>query len=255
VSPGSSAESKETIIPLSLVVTSVGVIILLTTAIIWLAAPLQIPQRLQLAATPIWQLTLTPAPSQAPNPALVLLPETPLVDARRVALPSVAALDEAPRWYDDSLPGQPVRLVIPRLELDAPVQRVDLEQSEYEGQLVSQWLVPFGHVVGWHSDSALLGQVGNTVLNGHHNVYGQVFRDLIQLESGDEVIVYDQERPFYYYVSEQLLLPERGEPLATRLANAAWIGAMADERLTLVTCWPFTDNSHRLVVVARPAAP
>ena len=37
-----------------------------------------------------------------------------------------------------------------------------------------------------------------------------------------------------------------------RLQNARWIAATADERLTLVTCWPNTTNSHRLIIVAEP---
>jgi sortase (surface protein transpeptidase) len=36
------------------------------------------------------------------------------------------------------------------------------------------------------------------------------------------------------------------------MENTAWIGPMDDERITLVTCWPETSNTHRLVVVAEP---
>jgi LPXTG-site transpeptidase (sortase) family protein len=37
-----------------------------------------------------------------------------------------------------------------------------------------------------------------------------------------------------------------------RQANARWIGPFNDERLTLVTCWPYTNNTHRVIVVAKP---
>jgi sortase A len=40
-----------------------------------------------------------------------------------------------------------------------------------------------------------------------------------------------------------------------RLQNAQWIQPTTDERLTLVTCWPYNDNSHRLIIVARPIDP
>ena len=36
------------------------------------------------------------------------------------------------------------------------------------------------------------------------------------------------------------------------MENAAWIMPSEDERLTLVTCWPYTSNTHRLIIVARP---
>jgi sortase A len=45
---------------------------------------------------------------------------------------------------------------------------------------------------------------------------------------------------------------EEGEKSAVRLENASWIAKTSDERLTLVTCWPYDTNTHRLVVVASP---
>ncbi|HID54608.1 MAG TPA: sortase, partial [Anaerolineae bacterium] len=33
---------------------------------------------------------------------------------------------------------------------------------------------------------------------------------------------------------------------------AEWIMPTEDERITLVTCWPYTDNTNRLIVVAQP---
>jgi LPXTG-site transpeptidase (sortase) family protein len=47
-------------------------------------------------------------------------------------------------------------------------------------------------------------------------------------------------------------LREAGESSKTRMENASWIGESNDERLTLVTCWPYESNTHRLIVVARP---
>ena len=31
-----------------------------------------------------------------------------------------------------------------------------------------------------------------------------------------------------------------------------YIGDTPDERLTLITCWPYGINDHRLIVIARP---
>ena len=49
-----------------------------------------------------------------------------------------------------------------------------------------------------------------------------------------------------------MILEERDQSLDVRIENAQWIEQTDDERLTLVTCWPYTDNSHRLIVVAHP---
>ena len=48
------------------------------------------------------------------------------------------------------------------------------------------------------------------------------------------------------------LLREKGVPEEIRGENAKWIEPTEDERLTLVSCWPFVKPDHRVVVVARP---
>lgn len=133
------------------------------------------------------------------------------------------------------------------------MQPVGLMTVTQGGQIYMQWQVPDGDVVGWHEGSATPGQPGNIVLNGHHNINGQVFRDLVKLRPGDAITVYVGDRGYRYLVSERHILAEKGQPLAVRLKNAQWIQPTPDERLTLVTCWPYTSNTHRLIVVARPA--
>jgi len=133
------------------------------------------------------------------------------------------------------------------------VQPVGVVAVTQGGQTTLQWQVPDGYVVGWHESSAVPGQGGNIVLNGHHNISGQVFRYLVNLRPGDVITVYVGEQSYNYIISERHILLEEGQPLAVRLKNAQWIQPTADERLTLVTCWPYTSNTHRLIVVARPA--
>lgn len=38
-----------------------------------------------------------------------------------------------------------------------------------------------------------------------------------------------------------------------QLAQTAFFASTADERLTLLSCYPFTSNTHRVAVVAKPA--
>ena len=47
-------------------------------------------------------------------------------------------------------------------------------------------------------------------------------------------------------------LRRKNQSLEVRRENARWIGPSHDERLTLVTCWPRNDNTHRLILVALP---
>jgi sortase A len=130
---------------------------------------------------------------------------------------------------------------------------VSLAAIQNGEQTYYQWQVPETYEAGWHNTSAPLGQPGNTVLNGHHNIFGEVFGQLVDLEMGAEILVYDKTGPHRYSVADVQILPERDQPLEVRQENASWIQPTEDERLTLVTCWPRTDNTHRLIVVAYPA--
>lgn len=90
------------------------------------------------------------------------------------------------------------------------------------------------------------------VLAGHNNINGEVFRDLVNVEIGDKVIAYAGDKKFEYEITFKTIVKEKGEPLEVRQRNAQWIAPTNDERLTLVTCWPYTSNTHRLIVVAKP---
>ena len=105
---------------------------------------------------------------------------------------------------------------------------------------------------GWHNTSAPLGIPGNTVLNGHHNAFEEIFRDLIEVAEGDLIHLTSGDRIFTYQVGLKLVLNERFKPVDVRLANAQWILPSQDERLTLITCWPYESNTHRVILVAIP---
>jgi sortase A len=150
-------------------------------------------------------------------------------------------------------PNIPDRIVIPAIKLDAPVVMADFNYTDVEGETFGQWMAPSQYGAGWHPNSALLGQVGNTVINGHHNEYGEVFKDIVNLEIGDEIYVYSKEKKFSYVVAnEPMRLLELYQNVETRLNNARWLAKTDDERLTLVTCWPPLSNTYRVIVVARP---
>jgi LPXTG-site transpeptidase (sortase) family protein len=147
----------------------------------------------------------------------------------------------------------PDRIVIPKIELDAPVIPAVEEMVEMDGVEYLQFLAPDEYAAGWHTNSASLGEPGNTVLNGHHNVHGEVFGRLVELNPGDKIYVYSGSNFFEFLVSNVLILKERDVDLSTRLENARWIEPSDDVRLTLVTCWPEYTNTHRLIIVASPA--
>ena len=155
--------------------------------------------------------------------------------------------------HDRALSEPSLSLSIPALGVDAPVIAVSLIAQLGGGRRpYHQWSVPDTYAVGWHESSAPPGQTGNTVLNGHNNIHGAVFGNLVDLTLGEQIILYEADHEYIYQVVHREFLPEQGESLRTRLWNARWIAPSDDQRLTIVTCWPNTSNSHRLVVVAQP---
>ncbi|MFL7893660.1 MAG: sortase [Anaerolineales bacterium] len=149
-------------------------------------------------------------------------------------------------------PGVPVRIVIPSINLDAPVIPAPVDFKTIAGKEYLQWYVPDEYAVGWHTTSAMLGEPGNTVLNGHHNAHGEVFVSLVDINEGDTIWVESDSRRYRYQVTNKMIVPEKYEQLDIRMNNAQWILPSVDERLTLITCWPYETNTHRLIIVARP---
>jgi LPXTG-site transpeptidase (sortase) family protein len=146
----------------------------------------------------------------------------------------------------------PMRLVIPAIGVNAPVVTASLGTTHFDGGMAYQWQAPDFYAAGWHYSSAPLGQSGNTVINGHHNAFGEVFRDLVNLEVGDELFVKSNSGDYRYVVDEIKIFRERYITPEEQRQNARWIDETTDERLTLVTCWPYESNSNRLLIIARP---
>lgn len=149
-------------------------------------------------------------------------------------------------------PAVPDQIEIPAVELSASVITAEHTFTEVEGANFGQWLAPDFEAAGWHPDSALLGEAGNTVINGHHNVHGEVFGSLVNVEEGDLIRVHSRGRVYEYIVTNRLIVPETFMDAATRLDNARWLARSDDVRLTLVTCWPKESYTHRLILVAAP---
>jgi LPXTG-site transpeptidase (sortase) family protein len=153
----------------------------------------------------------------------------------------------------------PVRITIPDLGLDAEVTAVTWEPVLLDGSWQTQWQTADG-AVGHHRNSAKLGEEGNIVLSGHHNTKGEVFRQVSEigqpgspLGQGDSILLYAEDgQVFEYVVVEWHRLREEGATTEERQANARYLEQSDKVTLTLITCWPYEANTHRVVVVAEP---
>ena len=188
----------------------------------------------------------TGSPAAAKVPPAAAIPLTGAGDSPQVAPGSITP---------DFPPAAPDRIRIPAIKLDAPVVLAPRLSVMVNGQAFLQWDAPGYFAAGWQEGSAPPGQPGNTVINGHHNIDGQVFGHLRDLKPGDRIDLSAGTQVFHYEVVQAMKLPERGMPLTKRMENARWIMPSSDERLTLVTCWPPDNNTDRLIVVAAPLRP
>lgn len=148
-------------------------------------------------------------------------------------------------------PHLPNWLEIPAIDVNIPVVELGWSEKDIAGHIFSEWDVA-PYAAGWHKNSVLPGEQGNVVMSGHNNILGAVFRELDQLKKGDQVTVWVGNNSYSYAVDQVVVVPDKNVSGEQRAENSRWIGSFDDDRLTLVSCWPRNNNTHRIVVVARP---
>ena len=94
------------------------------------------------------------------------------------------------------------------------------------------------YYVGHFKNTALPGEKGNFAVAGHRNyIYNEMFRDVNQLEQGDDIIVRTAKGEFTYKVKEQKVI----EPTDVQILDPT-----DDATVTLVTCT--IGGKQRLIV-------
>lgn len=125
-------------------------------------------------------------------------------------------------------PHSPTRLVISSINIDVPVVEGDDWEQLKKG-------------AGHHIGSANPGERGNCFVSGHDDIYGEIFRYLDKVKIGDEITIYAGQQPYTYIVR------------ATRIVEPNDVSIMyptSTPILTLMTCYPYMVDSHRLAVIA-----
>lgn len=126
-------------------------------------------------------------------------------------------------------PGQAIRIQVPRIRVDAPVVQGDGWEQLKKG-------------VAQHLGTVNPGQNGNLVLSAHNDIFGEIFRDLDQLQAGDEIVVYTNQRAYTYLVMDtQIVEPTEVEVMAPS----------AQPTVTLISCYPYMKDTQRIAVMAR----
>jgi len=124
-------------------------------------------------------------------------------------------------------PEQAIRIQIPAIGVDAPVVEGDDWEALKQGA---------GHHVG----SANPGESGNCVVSAHNDIFGEIFRNLPDLDLGDEVFVYTTSQVYRYVVTQKRVI----EPAEVSVMYPA-----SSPVLTLLSCYPYGIDTHRIVVI------
>lgn len=136
-------------------------------------------------------------------------------------------------------PDSPNRIVIGSIDLDAPVVEVGVIVEN--GKPV--WDTA-AFAVGYHRGTALPGTRGNTVLAGHISSpvskKGDIFKRLPEVRIGDRVEIHAGDRRVSYQIKEIRVVA----PTEVQVMNPT-----EEATVTLITCYPDREYSHRLVVI------
>jgi len=195
-----------------------------------------------------------PTVTPTATPTVTATPQSTGIATASLPTPGAPSLPATATPTPLALPlGRPDKIVIPSINVDTEVVPVYPQPNQIDDRWFQDWQTA-AYAAGYHEGTALLGQKGNTVISGHNNIEGAVFRDLYLLNPGERVSLYSEGFRYDYTVVDRFILKEKGAPVAQRLQNASWIRTTLDERLTLVSCWPPEGNDYRVIVVAKPSS-
>jgi sortase (surface protein transpeptidase) len=80
------------------------------------------------------------------------------------------------------------------------------------------------------------------------------FTDRSDILNGRTIELFDAAgQQFKYTIAGFYRLKDTGVSAEQRIANGRFMDPTDQAQVTIITCWPPTSNTHRLVVVAVPA--
>ena len=134
---------------------------------------------------------------------------------------------------------------IPKLNIEAPIIFTENSDSENLEKMLDKGVTHFPL-------SVLPLEKGTTIFLGHSAPAGWpkikhdwVFSDVAELEKGDEILIYFDNKKITYYVTNKIFL-EKGEKIPEQgLTNF-------QNTLVLISCWPPGKDSKRIAIISEP---
>lgn len=134
-------------------------------------------------------------------------------------------------------------LEIPKIKVSAPIITIENPNSNNFEKELNRGVVLF-------PNSVLPAETGQTIILGHSAPpnwpkinYDGVFSQISDLEKGDEIILYLNNKQYIYFVNGKIFL-EKGEEIPNDENSS-------DSTLLLISCWPPGKNIQRIVIKSK----
>jgi sortase A len=122
------------------------------------------------------------------------------------------------------------------------ISKIDLKLPIQKGTSKKVLAESAGHLEG----TAYPGHKGNSAIAAHRSrTFGKMFNRLAEIHTGDEIIVETKEGNFRYVVFEKVIVNPTDLSVLKNHGN--------EKIITLITCHPLKNPTHRLIIQARLA--
>ncbi|GAA0134276.1 sortase [Paenibacillus sp. YSY-4.3] len=159
----------------------------------------------------------------------------------------VSSYAQVSRWLEESAESEPLAEHAEPIDSEEEeglgtilIDSIDLKLPILEGASKQN----LQHAAAHMTETAPLGEVGNAAIAAHRSrTAGRLFNRLGEVEVGDEIVVRSNGENFVYSVYEISIVKPTDVSVLESSGN--------DRILTLITCDPLVNPTHRLIVHAK----
>jgi sortase A len=206
----------------SLLVIELGILVALILVLVNMWVLMQQLNEESLTPTPLIRVALLPGGHTPPDSLGRSSPEEIPAHLRHIVS------EVTPMPVPTKGPEQAILIEIPSISVKAPVVEGDDWEALKQG-------------AGHHIGSADPGESDNCVISAHNDIYGEIFRDLSDVDLGDEVFVYTASQVYRYVITQKRIIEP--EEVSVMYPTSSPV-------LTLISCYPYGIDTHRIVVIA-----
>lgn len=184
-------------------------------------------------------IELAATPTLPPVIDLILLPSghKPPIEGQPIVYEEAGSIPSHLLPLVDAYVPPPAPTPAPSHPRQVEIMKIGVNAPIFQGHEPEQLKKGVGHSIG----TGLAGQAGNMVLSAHNDIYGEIFKNLDQLEFGDEVVVSTGQASYTYVVN----FIDVVEPTAVEV-----MAPTDHSSLTLISCYPYLVNNKRIIIKA-----